>query len=402
MKKSAKLSLALALMMGTTAGVNMVAPSSASAEVSDKFRLEVNGVTSYYHDTDKVYYGQARTDNTRLGKGWSNFTRVQLNYKVDKDVGMVARLHSNYDNAGDFAKNTNDKGAYFDQSYLKYDDRKNNLHYIVGKKGMTLGQSMVYNSTGNLTGVQVAYGNWWEPTCFQMTYGDGKGGNRIWSAQLTHSVSKATSLNATYVRGETLYNKSTSVDTGAYDYTLVEAKPGDDGAFLLNGNYYKVKKTKKTKDQNTVLRETDSFIDFGAKVKFHGCTLVGEWARNQSGFNQSGKDLTNKEDARKAWFVELYTGPTNDFSSVLPLQKAGTHAFSVRYQDIGAYGTYSHNNTFYDDRKGVRLDYGVVLKKGLAVDFVYGRMQKKGSYQANADKGDWSNIFVAALNYKFR
>ena len=380
MKKSAKLSLALALMMGTTAGVQVMT-NNASAEVSDKFRMELNGVSSYFHDTDKVYYGQTRTDNTGLGKGWNNYTRVQLTYNVDKDVQAVARLHSNYDNAGDFAANKNTSGAYFDQSYIKYNDRKNNLHYIVGKKGMTLGQSMVYNSTGNLTGVQVSYGNFWDPTCFQLTYGDAKGGNRIWSAQLTKSTSKATAINATYVRGETLYN------TGKYSLNA------------NNGNITQA--TGKTK------RETDSFVDFGAKVKFHGVTMVGEWSRNQSNYNQKGKYLDKMAGDRQAWFIEFYTGPTNDFGSGLPSAKVGTHAFSVRWQDVGRYGTYVHNNTFYDGKKGLRLDYGVTVKKGLSVDFVYGRMQAKENYgYGNSghkiQKGDWSNIFVAALNYKFR
>lgn len=380
MKKSAKLSLALALMMGTTAGVQVMT-NNASAEVSDKFRMELNGVSSYFHDTDKVYYGQTRTDNTGLGKGWNNYTRVQLTYNVDKDVQAVARLHSNYDNAGDFAANKNTSGAYFDQSYIKYNDRKNNLHYIVGKKGMTLGQSMVYNSTGNLTGVQVSYGNFWDPTCFQLTYGDAKGGNRVWSAQLTKSTSKATAINATYVRGETLYN------TGKYSLNA------------NNGNITQL--TGKTK------RETDSFVDFGAKVKFHGVTMVGEWSRNQSNYNQKGKYLDKMAGDRQAWFIEFYTGPTNDFGSGLPVQKVGTHAFSVRWQDVGRYGTYVHNNTFYDGKKGLRLDYGVTVKKGLSVDFVYGRMQAKENYgYGNSghkiQKGDWSNIFVAALNYKFR
>ena len=380
MKKKAKLSLALALMMGTTAGVQVMT-NNASAEVSDKFRMELNGVSSYFHDTDKVYYGQTRTDNTGLGKGWNNYTRVQLTYNVDKDVQAVARLHSNYDNAGDFAANKNTSGAYFDQSYIKYNDRKNNLHYIVGKKGMTLGQSMVYNSTGNLTGVQVSYGNFWDPTCFQLTYGDAKGGNRVWSAQLTKSTSKATAINATYVRGETLYN------TGKYSLNA------------NNGNITQA--TGKTK------RETDSFVDFGAKVKFHGVTMVGEWSRNQSNYNQKGKYLDKMAGDRQAWFIEFYTGPTNDFGSGLPVQKVGTHAFSVRWQDVGRYGTYVHNNTFYDGKKGLRLDYGVTVKKGLSVDFVYGRMQAKENYgYGNSghkiQKGDWSNIFVAALNYKFR
>lgn len=325
MKKSAKLALALALMMGTTAGVQMLAPNNASAEVSDKFRMELNGVSSYYHDTDHNYYGQTRTDNTGLGKGWNNYTRVQLTYNVDKDVQAVARLHSNYDNAGDFAANKNTSGAYFDQSFIKYNDRKNNLHYIVGKKGMTLGQSMVYNSTGNLTGVQVSYGNWWDPTCFQLTYGDAKGGNRVWSAQLTKSTSKATAINATYVRGETLYN------TGKYS---------------LNGSNGNI-----TQATGQIKRETDSFVDFGAKVKFHGVTMVGEWSRNQSNYNQKGKYLNKMAGDRQAWFIEFYTGPTNDFGSGLPVQKVGTHAFSVRWQDVGRYGTYVHNNTFYDGKK---------------------------------------------------
>lgn len=380
MKKSAKLSLALALMMGTTAGVQVMT-NNASAEISDKFRLELNGVTSYFHDTDKNYYGQTRTDNTGLGKGYNNYTRVQLTYNVDKDVQAVARLHSNYDNAGDYAANKNTSGAYFDQSYIKYNDRKNNLHYIVGKKGMTLGQSMVYNSTGNLTGVQVSYGNFWDPTCFQLTYGDAKGGNRVWSAQLTKDMSKATAINATYVRGETLYN------TGKYSLNA------------NNGNITQA--TGKTK------RETDSFVDFGAKVKFHGVTMVGEWARNQSNYNQKGKYLDKMAGERQAWFIEFYTGPTNDFGSGLPVQKVGTHAFSVRWQDVGRYGTYVHNNTFYDGKKGLRFDYGMVLKKGLSVDFVYGRMQAKdgagyGNSGHKIQKGDWSNIYVLALNYKFR
>ena len=148
-------------------------------------------------------------------------------------------------------------------------------------------------------------------------------------------------------------------------------------------------------------------VDFGAKVKFHGVTMVGEWSRNQSNYNQKGKYLDKMAGDRQAWFIEFYTGPTNDFGSGLPVQKVGTHAFSVRWQDVGRYGTYVHNNTFYDGKKGLRLDYGVTVKKGLSVDFVYGRMQAKENYgYGNSghkiQKGDWSNIFVAALNYKFR
>lgn len=415
MKKSAKLSLTLALMMGITGGVQLMDTNTASAEVSDKFRLELNGVTSYYHDTSHNYYGQTRTDSTRLGKGWNNYTRAQLTYYIDKDTKAVARLHSGYDNAGDFAKNSNSTGAYFDQSFLQWDDRKNDMHYLVGKRGMTLGQSMVYNSTGNLTGVQASWGNWWGDRCLQLTYGDNKSGDRIFSAQLTGKTSKATSLNATFVRGEKMYENYAKYTKTKYQLNnLPDAKEGETlqayverlqtGEFLKNPATANELKTLTQAAYTS--RDVDRFIDFGGKVKFHGVTLVGEWAYNLSNVTLHGN--VNSPDARRGYFVELYTGPTNDFGSGLPLQKVGTHAFSFRYQNIGQYGSYVHNNTFYDDKEGFRLDYGVVVKKGLSVDFVYGRMKDKGTLQTKYDnqndvhKGDWSNIYVLALNYKFR
>lgn len=371
MKKSMKMAIAMALVTGVTAGSTALT-NTASAEISDNFRLEVNGVSSFFHDTDHVYYGQTRTDNTGLGKGWNNYTRVQFTYKIDKDTRLVARLHSNYDNAGDFAANSNQYGSYFDQSFIQFDDPKSNMHYIIGKKGMTLGQSMVYNSTGNLTGIQVSYGNFWDPTCLQFTYGDAKGGNRVISAQLTQEVAKNVSMNATWIRGESLYNNSN------------------------NKNY------------TDYIKQHDNFIDFGAKATMPGISLVGEWAKNNAHMTQHGEqDSKNK----RGWFLEAFTGPTNDFGSGLPVQKVGTHVFSVRYQDLGKYGSYVHNNTFYDGKRGIRFDYGMTIKKGMSIDFVYGRMKAKNDVSNgtknygnghNVHKGDWSNIFVASLNYKFR
>ena len=283
MKKSAKLSLTLALMMGITGGVQLMDTNTASAEVSDKFRLELNGVTSYYHDTSHNYYGQTRTDSTRLGKGWNNYTRAQLTYYIDKDTKAVARLHSGYDNAGDFAKNSNSTGAYFDQSFLQWDDRKNDMHYLVGKRGMTLGQSMVYNSTGNLTGVQASWGNWWGDRCLQLTYGDNKSGDRIFSAQLTGKTSKATSLNATFVRGEKMYENYAKYTKTKYQLNnLPDAKEDETlQAYverLQTGEFSKNPATAnelKTLTQAAYTsRDVDRFIDFGGKVKFHGVTLV--------------------------------------------------------------------------------------------------------------------------------
>ena len=108
MKKSAKLSLALALMMGTTAGVNMVAPSSASAEISDKFRMELNGVIANYSDKDNAG-GYTVKDNYGNNKykhnHWNNYGRLQLNYFVDKDTKFQARLHSDFDGVAEYGKN---------------------------------------------------------------------------------------------------------------------------------------------------------------------------------------------------------------------------------------------------------------------------------------------------------
>ena len=93
MKKSAKLSLALALMMGTTAGVQMLAPNNASAEISDKFRMELNGVTGYVWNPSQLGgdYQTSGEDGTR--GYWNTYTRLQLNYYQDKSTMFQARLH---------------------------------------------------------------------------------------------------------------------------------------------------------------------------------------------------------------------------------------------------------------------------------------------------------------------
>ena len=76
----------------------------------------------------------------------------------------------------------------------------------------------------------------------------------------------------------------------------------------------------------------------------------------------------------------------------------------MRWQDIGRNGTVVHNNTFYDDMKGLRLDYGYVFKKGMSVDLVYGRMKNKGTGTdfAWTSKGDYNNIIVGSLSFKLK
>ena len=61
MTKSKKLALSLALMMGATVGAQAIDTNNAEAYVSDKFRLEVNGVYSYFHDAGGDYYTSKKT-----------------------------------------------------------------------------------------------------------------------------------------------------------------------------------------------------------------------------------------------------------------------------------------------------------------------------------------------------
>ena len=75
----------MALMMGATAGMNAVAPSTASAEISDKFRFELNGVITHYFDKNNLSgYTQQAKDGQYKRSHWNNYTRLQMDYFVDK------------------------------------------------------------------------------------------------------------------------------------------------------------------------------------------------------------------------------------------------------------------------------------------------------------------------------
>ena len=181
----------MALMMGATAGINTVAPSTASAEISDKFRLEVNGLVSYVSNKDGLG-GYAKTDkNGNYMHGyWNTYNRVVLKYFADKNLSLNTRLHSGYDNLGDWHAEENTKGAYFDQAYLDFKDKKANVTYSIGKMGVVLGQTMLYNSTGNHTGGKISLGNWYDPQSLQLWYVNKTGGQKMFAVQATKEIFK--------------------------------------------------------------------------------------------------------------------------------------------------------------------------------------------------------------------
>ena len=422
MKKSVKLSIAMALMMGATAGINTVAPSTASAEISDKFRLEVNGLVSYISNKDGLG-GYAKTDkNGNYMHGyWNTYNRVVLNYFVDKNLSLHTRLHSGYDNLGDWHAEENTKGAYFDQAYLDFKDKKANVTYSIGKMGVVLGQTMLYNSTGNHTGGKISLGNWYDPQSLQLWYVNKTGGQKMFAVQASKEIFKNFQMTATYMKHRTARG-STNTDYERITYNYLTASKDDADGKYKKGDYLDYSGKKVTKENRVVdpknpiksvsSRTTSSEYnvnkyydiedwDIGFKAKLPELTIVGEYAKNIA-----AKDRINngvRATDRRAFFIEVYTGPTSDMTSGLPLQKPGTSVWSLKYQDIGSNAVGSHNTTFYDDARGWRLNYGHTFKKGLAGDISIARMQDKGG-NASGDpaNGKWKTAVVAELSYKFR
>lgn len=384
MKKYAKLSLALALMMGTTAGVQMLAPNNASAEVSDKFRMEINGVIGYDWDSHQLGYGKydKPAKKTVNRDYWNNYTRLQLNYYQDKNTMFQARLHSGYETiVKDNSNVSANSDAYFDQAFLQLRDRKANMVYILGKKGAFLGQGLIHNSTGNLTGAQVSFGNWYDPTCLQLLAGQKKDGSNFFAANFTHNVTKPWQVSLTYID---------------HDKSWTDAYKFDKDGNKMNTNYQEL-----------------HLLSVGSKVKAKAFTVQGEYVKNfsdkvRNGVGHKVGSHTNTwsstgSDARRAWYVEVFTGPTSDMTSGLPLQKPGTNVWSLKYQDVGANATDAHNTTFFDDARGWRLNYGHTFKKGLSADIAVMRMQDKGQSDYNDNhNGKWKNAVVAEIAYKFR
>ena len=366
MKKSIQLSIAMALMMGATAGINAVAPSTASAEISDKFRLEVNGVTSHVWNKDGLG-GYANTDKNGeyLSTGyWSNYTRFVVTYYADKNITLHTRLHSGYDQIGNYyGYSGSDYNAYFDQSWIDFKDKKANVTYSIGKLGAVLGQSMVYNSTGNHTGAKISIGNWYDPQSLQLWYVNKKKGQKMFAVQASKEIVKNFQMTATYLK-----HSAARYDTNN------------------NHKYYDIEDW-----------------DVGFKAKMPAYTIVGEYAQNIASDSRLRASNGLRNTDKRAWFIEVYTGPTNDMTSQLPLQKPGTSVWSLKYQDIGSNAVGDHNQTFYNDARGWRLNYGHTFRKGFAGDISISRMQDKGGsdYQDPAN-GKWKTAVVAEIAYKFR
>lgn len=401
MKKSAKLSLALALMMGTTAGVNMVAPSEASAEISDKFRLEANGIISYYSDDHNLggYAPNNVYDNAENEHYWSNYTRVQLQYYQNKNIKYQFRLHSGYETYSTNKGTSSD--AVFDQSFVEIKDRKANMVYTLGNKGAYLGQGLIHNSTGNITGAQVSFGNWYDPTCLQLIGGNKKNGSNFFAANFTHDVVKNAQLSLTYIHHD-------EKDSNYYALT---------DTFIKNKNVDMSDGSVKYNNGNVDKYQELHLLSVGSKIKAKAFTVQGEYVRNMSDNVKKGKVCKSgnylnyyqggqaDKSSRKAWYVEVFTGPTSDMTSGLPLQKPGTNVWSLKYQDVGANAVDAHNPSFYDDAKGFRLNYGHTFVKGLSGDIAVARMKDKGGDEKadfyNKCNGKWKTLVMAELSYKF-
>ena len=399
MKKSTKLSLTMALMVGATTGMYTIAPpQEASAEISDKFRMEINGTMSYYKDSHNLggYAPSNVYDNSESLDYWTNYTRIQLNYHQDKNTKFQARLHSDYETFGtDYGKSSD---VFFDQSFLELKDPKANIVYTIGKKGAYLGQGLVHNSTGNLSGAQISFGNWYDPTCLQLIAGRKKNGSNFFAANFTHQVTKPWQLSLTYIHHDTKNN---------YLYK-------EDAAGTTTGTWSDGSKSKFSKADYDHAQL--HLVSIGSKVKAKNFTVQGEYVRNLSDkvaygrTFKSGNYLDNVPDASKssrtAWYVEVFTGPTSDMTSGLPLQKPGTNVWSLKYQDVGANAVDAHNPTFYDDARGWRLNYGHTFKKGLAGDIAIARMKDKGGNESgdyyNQRNGSWKTLVMAELSFKFR
>lgn len=392
MKKAARIALMLAMATGFTFQAGM-----ASAANLDNLKINIDGVFSYYSDPDFLNkYDPWDNNGDKATHYFNSYTRVRFNYKVDNNISFTARLHSGYTNSwyGVTDPNSNgdtSKGTYFDQAYLQYGVPQSKISFKLGKAGGYLGEGMVYNSSGNLTGAIASYGNWGDPTQVQLYFGNKDGGQNFRAINLQQKIAPNVEMTGTYIsyRGQSMgtYQPLKTWQTKPVNVgSRAQAAPFQRPVYINGKPYISYGKPVGLANNNY----KNNIYSIGAKAKLKGVTLVSEMSRNTHTYG-NGND-----DARRGYYVELYTGPTNDFTGGLPKQKVGTGVLSVRYQDIGNNSVISPTNGFYPDYKGWRVDYGKTIAKGVSADIAFSSMKQKSN-----PNGKTKNMVVAQVAYKF-
>lgn len=365
MKKTAKIALVLTALLSAQS-------TAAFAEVSENLKINIDGVMSYYDDTDNLNsYAPKDTQNRTAERYFNNYTRLRVGYKVDPKTSFTARVHSGYSNSWDGVPDANDDGsqstgAYFDQAYMSYYDKASNITVKAGKHGTYFGQGMVYNASGNLTGVSVTYGRYDEPTQVQLVYGNKSGGQNFKGIDASHEILPNVSLSASYLD---------------YSGSSMKSYSNNAGSIKVNGSTYYLNNTgsiERSKYNNKI-------FSFGLESKMKGVTFVGEHANNSK----------SEGAAATGYYAELFTGPTNDMTGGLPYEKVGTKVFSLRYQDIGQYSVVCPTTGMYSNYKGWRVNYGCVITKGVSADIAFSHMKNK-VYEPNRNR----NMWVAEIAYK--
>jgi|GEM_PF-3499038 hypothetical protein len=368
MKKTKKVMLTVVALMSLQSA-SVFAADEVHTTMGDKLKILCDGVISYYNNPDRIdTYGPKLNNGTPADTYWDNYTRLRFDYKIDSHLSFTARLHGGYDAVSNEAPNTNKTNAGWDQAFMLYRDKQSNMSYKVGKQGQYMGQGMVFDSTGNWTGVNIAYGDWTQPTNIQFCYWDSNSGNPLKAIDISQNVLPNVALSATYLDLR-----------GASSTTVSYIDPFN--TVTVNGIKYPVVSTYQ-QDNGTW---SDKIISLGARAKIHGATVLGERAHNNS---SSGPDSTG-------YYAEVYTGPTNDMTSGLPFEKVGTEVVSLRYQDIGKSSVYAPVPGMYAGFKGWRVNYGRVLTKGVSADIAFSHMQQK-----NDPTSQNRNLVVGEIAFK--
>lgn len=345
MKKSKK---SIVLMLAAMS-LGVAAPTSA-ASVSD-IRVNIDGVYSWYNDHDHASNFAPDGNSERYT---NSYTRVRFKVKLDDKFSYTARLHSGYYNTSDYYIQ-DDVKTYFDQNFITYRNSAENYAVEVGKTGAFLGQGLMYDAMGNMDGVKVTFGNYWDKgSQLQLIYGDKQKGNAFRAIDYTSWVTPDLQLSGTY-----LYYQPNKYRWSNYD-----------------------KKSQRYLTRNSPHR----YFSIGAKAKLGTTTFVVERSHNEN--------VNNSNDAN-GFVAQLYTGPTSDFTN-LPYSKVGTESAVLTYQNIGYNSVVSPVSGWYSDKRGWRIGYGKVIAPGLAASIELGTYDKKGG----SSYSNSGNMGMVQLSYK--